>query len=153
MQRHPKSGFVCAPENRTQKMPYYYYMSWKINEGYLTKSFWLLCVLSPFSFPPFPLFFAPSSVLLLFWSFLQRDCCQLHLYYVHCIHYAQLFLLSNDVMADDPTLSLNKTQQMANNREKKLTSIRNTIKIVCSTRWRCKRNIFNDCSNLHRNIL
>lgn len=45
-----------------------------------------LCVVHPFLFA-------------LFWSFLQRDCCQLRLQNVHCIHYVQLFCQSHKTMA------------------------------------------------------
>lgn len=101
MQRHTTRAVLSkaklVPENRTNteklKKMHRNYMCWKINEGYLTKPFWLFCVFLILVLSSILSYSRSHSLILLalFWSFLQRDCCQLHLQYVHCVHYAQLF--------------------------------------------------------------
>lgn len=144
-----------AVSSKPPKKRYNNYMCWKTNEGYLTKSFWLFCIFFPLSC---------SLFFLIRWCFVLVNSAICNVIAASftcstCIVFTMRNYLFHKTTMWWPSIphSRNKTKQMSN--RKNPTSVRNTIKIVCSSLslspWSvgCKENIFNDCSNLHRNII
>lgn len=157
MHRYAKRSFVQAAENKTEKP--YNYVCWKINEGYLTKSFWLLCVF-PVSSPPLSpsLSLSLASVLcfvlviLVTWllpaSLAIRALCS------HCAIISAIKRCDGRRSRTTATKGSKWRMKKEENNKTHVNSQHNKNRLFFSSSplvRRCKKHIFNDCSNLHRN--